>query len=472
MYNVSDTIVAVSSPGSGRRVIIRISGPQAFKATGQIFEEAIPRKGNIIVPGFIIIDKDLKIDAALYVFQAPNSYTGEDIIEIHLDSNQALTEAILGRLLTNGLRPAEPGEFTARAYLHGKIDLTQAEAVNEVITCSARLQLSAAQQLLKGKLATMTDNIRLTLLDVLGAIEVELDFSTEDIELVSPKDSIERLETVKKQLQKLLAGSISYESVIDLPAVGIAGAPNAGKSTLTNKLLGRERSIVAEQPRTTRDVLTGILTLQHCRCVLFDCAGLIPEPKGIIDELAQQAAVEALNNAAIVVFCVDLSKKTADQWTVDINLRELIKPNAVIAVATKSDLVADDLLPRRVEQLNVLFKSGVFAISARTDAGLEGLRQKIDAGLIRFATGKASDSAMPTFTEASSSHVALTARHKSAVTEAIENIEQAIGELEQDNGEIAAMMLRAAIGSVSLIQQQHLDEQILERIFSRFCIGK
>ena len=352
------------------------------------------------------------------------------------------------------------------------MDLTQAEAVNEIITSSNRLQLDAAQQLLKGRLAQTTEKLRSTLMDVLSFIEAGLDFSTEDIEFISPAQKIETLTEISEHLQELLTGSISYASVIDLPAVGIAGAPNAGKSTLTNKLLGQKRSIVSRQPKTTRDVLTGILTLSHCRCVLFDCAGLTTEPEGILDELAQQAAIKALNNAAVVVFCVDASKAKPNDWANDVSLRELIKPKLLVAVAAKSDLLADDVLPGRVEQLSRLFSSDFLATSAGTNAGIATLRQKIDTELIRFATGKTSDSVIPMFSEGSISRVALTARHKQAVAEAIDNISQSIKELKQGNDEIAAMMLRTAADSISNIQQQHLDEQILERIFKHFCIGK
>jgi tRNA modification GTPase len=227
-----------------------------------------------LVTGSVTIDNELEAEAQLYLFLAPHSYTGDDIAEIHLHTNPAVTEALMDSLLGRGLRMAGPGEFTARAYLNGKIDLAQAEAVNEIIVSSNAFQLAAAEKLLSGRLSESSAKVRSAMMDCLSLIEAGLDFSGEDIELETGAEVIERLLGIKEQLEHLLTGSIRYESLIDLPAVGIAGAPNAGKSSLLNKLLGKERSIVSHRRKTTRDVLTAICVLEHCKCVVFDCAGL------------------------------------------------------------------------------------------------------------------------------------------------------------------------------------------------------
>ncbi len=177
------------------------------------------------------------------------------------------------KLLSLGARTASAGEFTARAYLNNKIDLAQAEAVNEVITASNTFQLAAAENLLAGRLGHLSKSIRESILDLLSRLEADLDFSAEDIAPANKADIIAKLNETRSRLNDLLADSIRSESTLDLPAVGIAGTPNAGKSTLLNKLLGRHRSIVSHQRKTTRDVLTGEFELPGCRCVLFDCAG-------------------------------------------------------------------------------------------------------------------------------------------------------------------------------------------------------
>ncbi len=478
MYELHDTIVAVSSPTSDKRVIVRITGPDTIEICRQIcrvgFSPPIesrsrhgggntirhPTESPTLLSGSLTIDDKLKIDAQLYLFPSPHSYTGDDVAEIHAYTNPAVTEALLSNLLERGLRIAGPGEFTARAYLNGKIDLAQAEAVNEIIVSSNEYQLAAAEKLLSGRLGETTVKLRTGLMDLLSLIEAGLDFSDEDIEFIARPEAVKRLAAIKDQLEQLLSGSIRYESVIDLPAVGIAGAPNAGKSSLLNKLLGKERSIVSHRHKTTRDVLTGICTLPHCRCVLFDCAGLLMGAEDILDELAQQAAIEALRNSAVVIFCADISKT---EWSEDAAILNLIEPKILVPVATKCDLISEKFLPDRLAALNESFSTDFLPTSAQTGAGIELLRQTIDGRLTeKFDVPRVAP-------------VALTARHRKAVTEAIGQISESIDELNAGNDEVAAMMLRAAWQTVSNIEQPtaaHIDEQILGRIFSRFCIGK
>jgi tRNA modification GTPase len=465
MYEFNDTIVAVSSPPLGERAIVRISGPNTLDILRQIFNPPITKekKGGVIT-GSIIIDVELRIDAQLYLFLTPHSYTGDTLAEIHIYTNPSVTGALLEDLLSKGLRMAGPGEFTARAYLNGKIDLAQAEAVNEIIVSSNRFQLAAAEKLLCGRLAETTEKIRSDLMDCLSLIEAGLDFSGEDIEFLTEAEAVRRLSDIQRELEQLLAGSIACESTLDLPAVGIAGVPNAGKSSLLNKLMACERSIVSPERKTTRDVLTNVLTLRHCRCVLFDCAGLIVKAENILDELAQQAAVKSLQDSSIVVFCVDISK--AD-WVEDISIRGLIEPKFLIPVAAKSDLLSEGILANRIAKLNKLFSVNFLPTSAQTGIGLEQLRDTIDEKLIETALG----SGRRGTAGREASLIALTARHRQAVTDAIEDVGQALNELEAGNEEVTAMLLRAAYQSISDIQQ-HVDEEILERIFSRFCIGK
>jgi len=450
-----------------------MTGPAAIDVVAQIFSPLFPKEKSCLIPGSVAIDTELRINAKLYLFLAPHSYTGDDVVEIHIDTNPSVTKALTGRFLSEGLRAAGPGEFTARAYLNGKIDLAQAEAVNEIITCSNKFQLAAAEKLLSGRLAETTEKIRSALMDCLSLIEAGLDFSGEDIEFITRPEAVERLVEIKDQLQQLLSGSISNEAVIDLPAVGITGAPNAGKSTLLNKLLGKARSITSEQRKTTRDVLTGLLTLAHCRCVLFDCAGLTPEPNNILDELAQQAAIEALQKASVVIFCVDISKGTLADWAEDTSIRKLIEPKVLIAVATKSDLLSERVLVERLAELNKLFAANFIPVSAKTGSHLKLLQGTIDKNIVELMLGPAAaESAALPFSESLQSGIALTVRHRQAVTEAIQNVSESISELKAGSDEVTAMMLRAAYQTVSGIEQQHVDEQILESIFHRFCIGK
>jgi tRNA modification GTPase len=461
MYQLHDTIVAISSPTSDQRVIVRITGPETLEICRQCCQN-IPYGGAspTLISTTLTIDDELKIDAQLYFFYAQHSYTGEDIAEIHVYTNSAATETLLNNLLDKGLRMAEPGEFTARAYLNGKLDLAQAEAVNEIIVSSNEYQLAAAEKLLGGRLGETTAKVQGEMMDLLALIEAGLDFSGEDIQFISRDDAVKRLIAIKDRLEKMLSGSIRYESVIDLPAVGIAGAPNAGKSSLLNKLLRKERSIVSDRHKTTRDVLTGIWTLPHCKCVLFDCAGLLTKAEDILDELAQQAAVEALRNSAVVIFCIDISK---NGWSEDAAIRKLIESKILVPVATKCDLIPYQFLSDRLAVLNQTFGTKFLPTSAKTATGIELLRQTID--------GKLTEQSEVSHTDG----IALTGRHRKAVTDAIGQISESIEELLAGNDEVAAMMLRSAYQAISEIEQPgaaHIDEQILVQIFSRFCIGK
>jgi tRNA modification GTPase len=463
MYELGDTIVAVSSPPLGERVIVRISGPNTLNILRQIFDSPLAEKKNGVVTGSLTVDNELTVDAKVYLFFAPRSYTGETLAEIHIYANPSVTEALLENLLSKGVRTAGPGEFTERAYLNGKIDLAQAEAVNEIIVSSNRFQLAADEKLLSGRLAETTEKIRSELMDCLSLIEAGLDFSGEDIDFITGSDAVRRLSGAKNELEKLLSGSICCELTLDLPSVGIAGAPNAGKSSLLNKLVGFERSIVSLERKTTRDVLAGELSLRHCRCVLFDCAGLMVKAENILDDLTQQAAIEAMRNSSILVFCVDISKI---DWAEDISIRKLTESKVLIPVATKTDSLSKEKLTDRIAELNKLFSVVFLPTSAKTGAGLEQLRDAIDKKLIGQTLGGSHDGLAER-----ASGVALTARHKQSVTEAIENVGQAVCEMKAGNEEVAAMLLRASCQSISGIEQ-HVDEEIIERIFSRFCIGK
>ncbi len=459
----TDTIVAVSSPVGGVRSIFRISGPKALEASRKVFTPAAlaPHAATdrpTIQRGVVRIDDGLTADAFLYLFFAPHSYTGDDLAELHVHASDVLVQTLVQRLLATGLRAAGPGEFTARAYLNGKLDLAQAEAVNEIIASSNRFQLHAAERLLSGRLAQSTDAIRSALLDCLSLIEAGLDFSEEPIQFIEPQEAADRLSTIAHDLEALLAGSIRYESLLDLPAVGIAGAPNAGKSSLLNTLLGQDRSIVSDRPKTTRDVLSGLFKTDRFQCVLFDGAGLLAAPDNVLDRLAQQAAIEALRHCSTVLFCVDAAK--AD-WSEDLAIRTLIEAETVIPIATKSDLLAAEALGPAVEKLSGVFRCPFLATSTRTGQGLDALQARV------FSSCAARSAAAP-----SHDGIALTTRHRQSVSEAMNNVRQAANEMRQGQEELAATLIRAAHEALADIGQQPLDEQILDHIFSRFCIGK
>ena len=345
------------------------------------------------------------------------------------------------------------------AYLCGKLDLAQAEAVAQIVAGGTLVQLNAAQKLLAGRLAKTIRSIQERLLDLISRIEAGLDFAGEDIEFISKGEAIEYIDPAIVVLQQLLEGSVSCEEIISLPAVGIVGAPNAGKSSLLNSLLGQQRSIVSGRCATTRDVLTGVLNLPHCNCAIFDCAGLLPPTasKTVLDQLAQDAAIDAMHTAQIVVFCVDVSKSS---WNGDIQIFEMVKHKKLIAMATKCDVSTPAILVKKIHQMEAVFGRTFLTSSSVAEGGVESLKAAIDAALTAGLSPENADM------------VSLNQRHRRWLEEAITHLSQARQELMSDNEEVAVMLLRNSYQAFGELSDEGMDEAVLFRIFSHFCIGK
>ncbi|MFC1761923.1 tRNA modification GTPase [Planctomycetota bacterium] len=457
MFDPNDTIVAVATPPTALRSIIRISGPACRDLCARL-GQPLTHESRKIYSTHLILDKDLSLAAQLYVFCSPRSYTGQDVIEIHAHAAPVIVNRLLEHLLAcDGVRRAGPGEFTARAYLNSKLDLAQAEAINEIIHSTNQLQLSAAQALLQGRLGVSLDRARQALLDCLALLEADLDFSQEDIELISRDEAVARLDNIVENLQTLLDRGLSDQNLIHLPSVGLAGLPNAGKSSLFNALLERPRSIVSDTERTTRDVLGATLSLAHHRCVLFDCAGLLERPFTLLDRLAQQAALESLQHCRLVIFCVDINKSS---WQDDYQLYRQLDPAETLLVATQIDRYAGENQPT-LDNLQTLWGHSPLPVSAHTGENLQSLRDALNRHLGPSSSPLSGDDIL----------VTLGARHRSGINNSIETVGLAITALHDGLTEVAAMYLRTAYQHLGETAQ-HVDEEILGQIFGRFCIGK
>jgi tRNA modification GTPase len=464
MYTLEDTVFAVATPFGPGRCILRVTGPRALDIVNGLLAEPICKQQNGLIATTLMLAPDLCVEASLYLFFQKQSYTGQTLLEIHLQSNPSLTEALIIRLQQAGARDAGPGEFTARAYLNGKIDLAQAEAVNEIIAATNSHQLTAAEKLLSGKLASKTSAAQSALLDLLGLLEATLDFSQEDIELISTEQAIDKLMNIRGQLAGLVQEECQDEALIHLPSVGIAGSPNAGKSSLFNALLKRDRSITSSQQNTTRDVLSDTMALAHTQCVLFDCAGLCFDPEEILQQLAQEAALESLRHCNLVLFCVDVSK---GKWQEDLAVFQNLTDQTVMLLATKSDGLGDHEAGSRQTSLAALFGRPPLLISSRTSFNLTALTDRLEQTLQQLSQPSRSGSQGPDLQDTPF----LTLRHRQALAEAIDNIDLASHELNLAHDEVATMMMRAAIQALGDIEQ-HIDDTVLDRIFAQFCIGK
>jgi tRNA modification GTPase len=456
MYNTDDTIVAVSGGETpSTKKIVRISGDKTFDILKALAEDNRLGKQKEIATALLKIASDFAIEAKLYLFPSPNSYTGENLAEIHIFAGDEVIEALFSKVSALGGRTAQAGEFTYRAYVNGKMDLSQAEAVAQLIQSSNQYQLSAARRLFSGSVEKTVRQIREEMLELLSLIEAGLDFTAEDIEIISAKKAIERAEKISCGLDELLAGSITFEQIIDAPSVIIAGTANAGKSSLVNALVGTKRSIVSDQSGTTRDVLEHWLKLDKCDCVLFDCAGLVVEPVDIIQTLANTVALKAIEDSTVIIFCVDITKQN---YSVDIQILKQFQKKNIICTATKCDLLKDN----EIHKLKQIFGYDFLETSSKNLTGLDKLKEVIQQDIIK-QTSHTTEAAEKT---------ALTERHRTAVIEAAKNIEAVSAEMKRNNEEVAAMFLRSALQNLSSFEAEHIDEAILEKIFSRFCIGK
>lgn len=463
MLNIDDTIAAISTAavpvGTAGRSVIRISGPDTFNILPNVLTAERPFQKNQIHRCSIRLD-DLIIDGLLYAFFQPHSYTGQDLAELHLDTCSAAVEAILAKLYRYA-RPALPGEFTQRAFLNGRMDLTQAEAVAQIVTAANATQLAAAERLLHGRFSNTIGHLREQIIELLGHLEAGLDFTEEDIEFISKENALNEIIFIQRQLADLLEGSIRCERMIDMDSVGLAGRPNAGKSSLLNALLGQTRSIVSDTHATTRDVLTGLLQLENIDCILFDCAGLLSknEQTTTIDQLSHEASMAALSTAAVVLFCIDATKNT---FEAEQQMLQHINAETVIYIMTKVDTLSTEQRSQQQTTLETLFNNKFLSTSVKTSEGLQSLKQRIQAELLRH---RAAD------TEYENRHM-INQRHEQRLAEAIELLRESAEEINIDSVETAAMLLRQSYTLLGGLETEDISETILDGIFSRFCIGK
>jgi len=467
--NVGDTIVAVSSPaGAGERAVLRLSGPHAIEIAGRVFKgdrDASLRfkpgerpsfctytacAGRLAPPGM-----GLSVPATLYVMRAPKSYTREDVVEFHIGGWPAVVPMLLEGLMAAGARPADPGEFTFRAFVGGRLDLAQAEAVMAVIDASNEAALRAAEGLLAGRLSQECSRLAEAVRDVLVLVEVDLDFSDQDIEPVPASEIAVRIEEIRSALADLGRRSRGLETFGGEVRLALAGWPNVGKSSLFNRLLVADRAIVSPEAGTTRDELRAALHVGGLTFALSDVAGL-REARDELEGKVRAKAIEAFGRADLVLLVLDA---TADSYDRLDELVSLVAAPMVVAV-TKCDLASADRARAYLARRGVV--SEVVATSAVTGEGLEALR----AALVRAVEGGTVDR------EAAGPVV--TARHRAALERAVVALARAGRLARRDGaaGELVALELRESLEALETVVGRQADRDVLEEIFSRFCIGK
>ena len=482
MYPDNDTIVAVSSAqASAARGIIRLSGTQSAELAATVFSSAQPAATAPSSPSFTQpatppklnhapgwtrltgqcqLSERITCPAQAYIFHSPRSYTGQEMVELHLPGSPALLEIVIDQLLTAGARSAQPGEFTARAFFNGRLDLTEAEAVAEVISAQSDAQLRAAQRLLSGALHRRCGSLATHLATTLAMVEAHIDFADQDIEPTSASQIKGQATQIEHEIASLLTDSVSWEQLDHLPRVVLAGPANAGKSSLANTLLQMDRNIVNVIAGTTRDILTAPLALSKGECLLVDTAGL-----GQVDDpLAPQTQSLATNTATDADLLLWVFDASADpqQQAASSPPPQAFSGNLIL-VANKTDIATEKQLKQAITHWKgILPNAKTIAVSALLAANIPQLRHAIETTLdIETTESPAAQS------------IALTTRQRHSLQAAAESITRAI-DLFTDSAELEliALELRTALDHLGEISGAVVTDDVLGVIFSHFCVGK
>lgn len=435
-----DTIAAISTPpGEGAVALIRISGPDAFRVLAKIFSRAVPAPRR--ATGGRITENGSVVDHVLAtVFEAPASYTGENMVEIGCHGGILLAAHILEIVLRHGARAAEPGEFTQRAFLNGKLDLTQAEAVMDLISAKTPLAMRAAAEQLQGRLGDEVSGIRADILETVAHLEAWIDFPEEGIAPATGDLLRNKIESAIGRIEALISTAESGRVLREGVRVAIVGRPNVGKSSLLNRLLGMDRAIVSPVPGTTRDTIEESACLRGILFRLTDTAGL-RETGDPVEREGVDRALRAIERADLVLHVIDASAEFDEP---------ALRPREILAANKIDAAMRPDALP-----------ANAVRVSAKTGEGFPGLV----GAMIRETCGRHLSSGQ--------SLAAVNARHKNLLESAAASLAAAAALLESaEPPELPAIELRAALASVGQITGAADTEEILGEIFGRFCIGK
>ena len=458
-----DTIAAPATiPGTGAVAIVRVSGPDTFTIVDKVVAlksgTVAESKGYSIhfgsVPG---LD-----DVLVSIFRAPNSYTGEDSVEISIHSSEYIASALMERLFKAGARAAEPGEFTQRAFLNGKMDLSQAEAVADIISSNAEASHRVAYAQLKGGFSKELSALRELLVEMASLLELELDFSEEDVEFASRSRLQSLLDETISHIEKLSASFKIGNAIKKGVPVAIAGAANTGKSTLLNALLGEDRAIVSDIAGTTRDTIEETLTIGGILFRFVDTAG-IRRTDETVERMGIDRTFDAIDRAEIVLGVLDRTLPEEEILASAELLSEAAKKAGarLIFVLNKADLYANknvinnNLLVSQVEN-----KEDIISVSAKTGFGLDSLQNR----LLQLIKARIGDENLTLVTNL---------RHYEALSEATASLRRARAALASGvPSDLVAEDLRSALTSLGTITGTITTPDILQNIFSKFCIGK
>jgi len=455
MY-IRDTIAAVSTPpGNGGIGIIRVSGDQASLVRNTVFNSV--SDGGLVSHRFYFgtirdVATGEKVDEAMAVFmRSPRSYTREDVLELHCHGGWLVVERVLALVLACGVRLADPGEFTRRAFLNGRIDLLQAEAVMDIISSKSEAALHLAQSQQDGALSRRIGDVRMHLLQALALVEAYIDFPDDDLGQTDVAAIAAATDSAHSMLSALLTTFEEGRIIRDGISVLIVGKPNAGKSSLLNRLLNENRAIVTHIPGTTRDIIEESVTIEGLSIKFQDTAG-IRHTEDLVEQEGINRTLQKVTQADLIIALFDGSSTFSQE---DQMLLDAISGQKIIAVINKSDLPQFLTIPDESCFLTTV------TISALSGCGIDQLKHSV---CNQFLHSSAVDSR---------EFISLSrARHRDALVSAEFYIRQFSAGLQERNLELLALDLRAALDSVASVTGQTATDEVLDRIFSSFCIGK
>ena len=455
-----DTISALStSPGTGGIGIIRISGDKAFDITNRLFKgkkNFNEIKTHTISYGKIIDPFDgTTVDEALVSkMKKPNTYTREDIVEINCHGGHVVLSRILELVMKLGARPAEPGEFTKRAFLNGRIDLSEAEAVIDLIYSKTRESSRAAVDQLEGRLSVRLKEVRSKLVELIAHIEVTVDYPEHDIEEITGKQVYEQINTIINKLNKLLEGFEKGRILREGVNAVILGRPNVGKSSLLNELTGKSKAIVTDIPGTTRDIIEEYINIEGIPVKIIDTAGL-SETENPVEKIGVERAKEALEASDLAIVMLDASQGLS---TGDVDIIERTENKKAVYVINKTDLASEDQILAMEEGLG---GKKPIHMSIVRGQGVEELEKTIAGLLLKGELNIGTELLVTNI------------RHKNLIDKAIQSLDEAVSSYE--NGmplDLVTIDIKNAAEYIGEITGESVGDDVLKEIFSRFCIGK
>lgn len=451
-----DTIVALATPpGVGAIGVIRLSGKNAFDIANLLFaaKDLMNQKSHTIHVG-MLSDEGLNIDEVVVsLFKGPKSYTGEDVIEIGCHGSPYVQQQIIGACIRKGARIAKPGEFTQRAFLNGKLDLTQAEAVADLIASNTAASQKTALHNIRGGFSIVLKELREQLIGFSALIELELDFSEEDVEFADRAKFDAIIQSAQITTQQLLESFQLGNVIKNGVTVAIIGKPNAGKSTLLNTLLNENRAIVSEIAGTTRDTIEEVINIKGILFRLIDTAGIRHNSTDVIELVGIEKSLEKMQQADVILYIFDINEMESAELTERVREFEKLNKQFVLA-GNKADIATIDV----AEKFGVAQK--IFSISAKNKMGIEQIKD----ALFDSTVGE-----IPV----TENVVVTNARHFSA----LQQVNQSLTDIKQglDSGratDLVALDIRRCLHFISEITGDISNEDVLDFIFSKFCIGK